>query len=569
MKRLRNKSLILTLLLVGLSALQGLASTVKNLDINVRLQSNGYAYIVEKWDIELEDDAKTEWYVKHTAQTGMAITNLKVSGYIPGEEGLQPFETLDTWNLDASREEKTGKCGINNGEEICWGFGDHGRHQYVVSYVITNLIKSYDTNDGFNHCFVDMDCDIENASITISGEDTILLSEGNTRRWAFGYEGPINFEGNSIVTSVDGELSSDNRMIVMLEFDKGLFHPSLKADETWEARKQRALDGSDFESEDWTWFDWCMLIVVLLAALFFGFLIQFMGTIFYYLMLGSLYVAWWVLSLSPLRTYLKRKRLGIRKDRYFREVKKEWSLVKNKSVINKMSYFGDMDNKRIFGALLIRLIAKGDVSVIKADYKGKKKDMLKIERPVTEINDTLKNDEYLSERMLRILTLASGKDLILQPNEFKSWAKKNKSAVSSIMKKLEGEADKKYVERNAADLFGMKYFLKDFSLLNERGMMDVVLWDSYMVYAEFFGIADKVMDEMKKICPEYLNMSTLAKNIEVADEDFTYMWTDSMYTVVSDVVESLKNKNDAAGFGSWSSFGGGGGSSGGGGGGGR
>ena len=37
-----------------------------------------------------------------------------------------------------------------------------------------------------------------------------------------------------------------------------------------------------------------------------------------------------------------------------------------------------------------------------------------------------------------------------------------------------------------------------------------------MVYAEFFGLSDKVRSEMKKICPEYLNMSRLAQSLEVA-----------------------------------------------------
>lgn len=185
------KGLRLMLLLTVLSATTAVASTVKRLDIQVVLNDDGSAAIRELWDIDLDDsDAKTEWYVAHKGLQGMKITQLQIQGFIPDKTGMQPFETLEEWDVDASRKEKTGKCGLNNGgQEICWGFGDWGRHQYEVSYVLTGLVKAYDTNDGFNHCFVDMNCQIEQMQLTISGADTISLSEANTRRWSFGHQG--------------------------------------------------------------------------------------------------------------------------------------------------------------------------------------------------------------------------------------------------------------------------------------------------------------------------------------------------------------------------------------------
>ena len=57
----------------------------------------------------------------------------------------------------------------------------------------------------------------------------------------------------------------------------------------------------------------------------------------------------------------------------------------------------------------------------------------------------------------------------------------------------------------------LKAFLQDFSLLNERSMMEVGLWDQYMIYAEFFGLADQVRKEMTKIWPEYAQLSNITK----------------------------------------------------------
>ena len=144
----------------------------------------------------------------------------------------------------------------NNGQEVCWGFGDYGEHEYVVRYDLRHLVKSYDTCDGFNHCFVDMDCRIENASVTIMGDDGILLSEANTRRWAFGYEGRIEFEGNSIVAKPNETIGNGKRMIIMLEMDKGMFAPDTEGGEPWADKKQRALDGSDYTDNDDSLEDW-------------------------------------------------------------------------------------------------------------------------------------------------------------------------------------------------------------------------------------------------------------------------------------------------------------------------
>ena len=43
-----------------------------------------------------------------------------------------------------------------------------------------------------------------------------------------------------------------------------------------------------------------------------------------------------------------------------------------------------MSNERIIGALLLKLMSKGDVTVVRDMYKGKLTDMLMIERPVYE-----------------------------------------------------------------------------------------------------------------------------------------------------------------------------------------
>ncbi|MBQ6767813.1 MAG: DUF2207 domain-containing protein [Prevotella sp.] len=573
---MRYRITLLLLLMVALTTGEALGSVVKSLNVNACLHKDGSCTIEEHWVIDLDsEDAKTEWYVAHKLIDGITLTGLTVEGFVPGQEGLVPFVTLSHWDLDASRQEKAGKCGLaNGGQEVCWGFGDYGEHEYIVRYTLGHLVKSYDTCDGFNHCFVDMNCPVEQAQVTITAADSIALSEENTRRWAFGYEGAVVFEGNSVVATPEGVLDPGGRITVMLEMDKGMFAPDSQADESWADRKQRALDGSDYgDDDDLSFWEWVVLILLCLLALVAYLLQDFIVEIVLMVCWTLLCALWWVVSLSPLRTWRRRKKLGIAEGRYFRSVKSEWTLVQNKMVVDELSYLFGMSDDRIISAVLLRLMAKGYVTVVREEWKGKQRDMLRIVTPTDHVDSSSEGDGRLMSHALKLLTLASGDDLVLQPDEFKKWCKqkKNRSYLRAFVSLLKPKSDQKYLERNAADLFGMKQFLNDFTLLNERATMEVHLWDEYMVYAAFFGLTDKVRAEMKKICPEYLEMSKLGQSLEVAREkDIVYMFSSSIYSSASSAAERATSRSrSSSGYRSSSSRSGGGGSSGGGGGGGR
>ena len=113
----------------------------------------------------------------------------------------------------------------------------------------------------------------------------------------------------------------------------------------------------------------------------------------------------------------------------------------------------------------------------------------------------------------------------------------------------------------------MKKFLKEFSLIDERGVKEVGLWKDYMVYATLFGIARQVIRDMKKINPEFFLMDDVAK--EMADD----MTLPVIYsTFKKSTNKAIDNKSSrearASGGGGSASWGGGGGFSGGGSGGG-
>ena len=49
---------------------------------------------------------------------------------------------------------------------------------------------------------------------------------------------------------------------------------------------------------------------------------------------------------------------------------------------------------------------------------------------------------------------------------------------------------------------GLVKFLKNYSLLSEKGVLDLVLWEKYLVFATALGIGEKVVEELKANYPE-------------------------------------------------------------------
>ena len=59
---------------------------------------------------------------------------------------------------------------------------------------------------------------------------------------------------------------------------------------------------------------------------------------------------------------------------------------------------------------------------------------------------------------------------------------------------------------------GLKNYMENFSLLNEREVPELVLWEKYLVYATAFGISDKVLKQLKIKYPELMDEEYMLNN---------------------------------------------------------
>ena len=105
-------------------------------------------------------------------------------------------------------------------------------------------------------------------------------------------------------------------------------------------------------------------------------------------------------------------------------------------------------------------------------------------------------------------------------------------------------------------------FLEEFSKIDTREVIEVHMWDEYLMYAYLFGIADKVAKQLKNMYPEVLT------NSDIDFDTLMYINYISTSSVNAASVAKSRAESYSAGGGGFSSGGGGGGSFGGGGGGG-
>ena len=546
MKHSRSKWLLLLMLLASAMNLSAYSS-LNSLDIRVVLSCNGDAHITEtrKMDIGWEG---TECYIVIGNLEGSQIRDFMVK-----DETGHRYEYEEFWDVDEDRDWKAGKCGINetsNGYELCWGLGEQGDRTYITSYTVTNLVKGFSDADGFNYMFVAKGINPypEHVKLTIVAEDdSTRIGPETTGIWGFRYRGEINFADNSIVAESSEPFESSSAMIVMCRFEKGMFDPQYVYENSFEDLQTAAFEGSDYNSDegDSDFIDMLFGLLILFFAVF----VPAVGFIAHFI-----YV--W---------YARRK---VNKNLlWYRDIPLKGNLQQANDMLNAYRYIGN-DYNNLLSACILKLINMGAISIEqRMNSKGKTESNFVIH----ELKDP-GSQPLLMRKVHSIFKNAAGDDTILEPRELKSFMKssRNESTMDSFINTLHtstGVSNYKNRQEEVRQVFGLRKFLKEFSLLDERHVNEVTLWKDYMIYATLFGIADQVIKDMKKINPEYFNMDQIAG--QMADDMTLPMIYSAMHSSTSRAVANKAAREArASGGGGSSSWGGGGGFSGGGSGGG-
>ena len=544
MKHLRNKILLLLMLLVSATTLFA-RPHLNDLNIRVVLMKNGDARITETRRMEIDSEG-TECYIVVGNLNGSEVRDLTVS-----DETGRTFTNTGSWDIDRSRNWKEGKCGIvtkRNGYELCWGLGESGERTYTTSYTVTDLVKGYDDADGFNYMFVAQGVSPlpDHVKLSIEPEDTLRLTSENTRVWSFRYKGEVGFMNYRIIAESSEPFEGRSAMVVMCRFNKGMFEPVDIRSGSFDILKERAFDGSDYVDED----EWTAKDTIILLALVLGFFI-----------VPIIALVWYVI-------YVWRARKKVNKDLlWYRDVPLNGNLQEANNMLNAYKYF-NTDYNNLLSACILKLINLGAITIEhRLTNKGKN-----VQNFVIHKLENAEKQPILLREVHQIFQEAAGSDTVLEPNELKSFMQSNynQSITDSFINTLHTKTGLgSYKERldEVRQVFGLKKYLKEFSLIDERHVQEVSLWKDYMIYATLFGIADQVIKDMKAINPEYFNMDQVAN--QMADDMTLPMIYSTMHSSTTRAAMNKAEREAAkearrSGSGGHSSWGGGGGFSGGG-----
>ncbi|MEY8355477.1 DUF2207 domain-containing protein [Lachnospiraceae bacterium 54-53] len=546
-KRLLIFSALLSLLFIlGSVPVFAAEEAIPSIGIEAELQSDGSAVITETWEVRGVSSG-TEYYKALDNMDGMSVHSLRVWD----ESGTQ-YKTLDSWNTDLSREEKSGTCGIikkSDGYELCWGIGSYGDHIYTIQYTIDGLVKDYGDYAGFYHQFVsELSSAPESVSIKLQMADTYLTAD-NARIWGYGFTGDVEIQNNGLSVLSSEALDDGDYVNVLCRFDRSLFPLAPKSDMSFgKLQKSAENDNSNLFLS--------IFVVIFLACIIIGVILA--------LFLSSRY------KLADGTTV----RLPGRK-----QTVKNWAIPFDGGIPAVYAAMGLLRKgipcEKLMGAYLIRWQEAGSIRMEQRESvsnrkNAKKEDVIVFlpeKRPDQEPDKTLY--ELLAGNaddggILWISDLEKRSERLHE--KLTAWAAEVKGAGEKTLIQLNAAAaDTKGVIRftssgfeQASRVLGLRNYLMEMQKQGEDGASRKELWGDYLVFASLFGIGEQVLKSMKALDPDYYD--TFSGRYGYNTYSMMYLMT------VTNHISSASVPDTSGTGGSASSFGGGGFSGGGGGG---
>lgn len=497
-----KKKIILFLTLLIIMPISVMADNIYKIDMNVYIDEFGNASIKEVWDVKA--DYGSEWYKTMYELNNSELTDYKV--YMDSKE----LQYKEYWDINESISDKNGYYGINNtskGIELCFGKGDFKRHTYTLTYNLSNYI--FNTDDSQVLAWVLMPkTDMDNYTIEVSSyysfPDTLDV-------WGYGAKGYAYVENGKIKMSNEGS-ANNNYVSLLVKFPLNTFKTDNKDNRynnfhqifsVAEAGKFNYDYDTDNKKNNLS--DYFFMIV--------GFL------------------SWWLLPFLIVFSFINNinnKKYGYKDNKkivkekipMFRDIPCDKDIYYVNALI-KLNDFGYKESN-ILGAIILKWVKEKKIG-FKNETKG-------IFNRKTSVIDLTLNKEFTNpqEKELFDIMYKASIDGLLEAKELEKWCKKNYSKFLSLFNRITDDKitdlkeaghiykrvnrkECKYknimddkIYNDSVKLYGLKKYLIEFSNMNTKEVMDVHLWDEYLMFAYLFGIADKVAKQFKNMYPEVI-----------------------------------------------------------------
>lgn len=557
------------LLLMVLIPFKVNADHIYGVKMEVFINKEGNASIKETWKVKA--DSGSEWYKQILNLGESKLTNFKVS--MDNKE----LTYKSNWNVNGSIEEKAGYYGINyisNGLELCFGKKDMKSHTFILTYDISNYI--FNTKDAQVLYFTLF------PKFTADSFDVTVKSyydfPNNLDVWGYGYKGYAYVKDGAILMSNEGSLD-DEYVVLLAKFPLNTFSTNYQVENfnNFEEILEDAKEGSfHYDYDDYNDYNNNYNYKPSLFAR----IIPYIVIIFQLIVFGGMATLIYKTISSSKYGFKNNKTISYKDAMMFREIPCNKDIYYANTLIN-INRFGGYETTNIFGAIILKWV-KND----KIKFRKEKKDLLKKEVSIIDLtmNPTFDNE---NEKKLFNMMYEASNDGYLESNELEKWARRNYSKFLDIFNKIsndylnklksEGHIYKRTNKeeckyKNVMDdtiyeetkkLYGLKKFLIEFSQMNTKEVLEVKLWDEYLMFAYLFGIASKVAKQLKNMYPEVIEQMGNGLDYDIL------IFINNMSITSASAASSARRDAESysSGGGGFSSGGGGGGSFGGGGGG--
>ena len=540
--------LVLTTFSIYVRADDSSSLYLDKLKFDVTVNEDGSMDVVETWDIDISHVNTLYKTFKMDDDKFTSIKNVRVKDIT----GNREFTQIDEEMYHVTENCYYGLINSKGNFEIAWGVGLDNRYAtrtYEISYTVVDAIGKYNDYAELYWQFIGEDFEVDADKIT----GTITLpsnaeSEEDIKVWGH----TENLNGEIYVTDT-------NKIKFQLEnFDAGRYvevrvlFPTEMIESTGRVYNEDRYD--DVIKEETKWANQANLrrqweeIKDEVVATFVIFVILALCIIFIEkaVKYGK--------KLSSIKKFVPEQKLD-----YFRDLPEKDTTPGEAVYILKEPYnafsrhFG-----KIFSATLLDLKLK-DYIDLRVEKTDKNKDKIYLKK-LKESDSNLKSDE---KRILDFAYKAFGKKTEVEMKTLEQYIEKHPAGVEALingcLKAIESQLkeskmfDKKQKEEfsNYAGLSGVYYvfaivtlfwafplaiillinglicgsikkranvltqkgvdskekwkgikkYMEDFSLLNEKEIPAIEVWEHYLVYATAFGIADKVLKQLKTIYP--------------------------------------------------------------------
>lgn len=543
------------------------ANNISKISMDIYVDNNGDAYITEVWNAYLSSG--TEGY-RYYGNLG----NSEILDYMVSDQTkiYTSYNSSGSWNVNASFDDKAYKYGIYDAgdhKELCFGISNYGSNIYTLKYKITGFVATTEDSDIIYWELIPSNLDVDNVYIKIHSdfnyEDTLdVWGYGNYGGYAYVYNGYIEISNDS--------LSSSEYVVALVKFEKGTFNTTNEISGNFDKYYEMAENGATHYENKTSIFETIMGIIVSLFSMLFWVIII--------VIICKSSASQGNKSGTMTLDYGEQGKKLPKNVNLFRELPcgkdifRAYWVANNYNLVKKKTDF--------LGAILLKWLKQ---EKIKIENKNVGK-IFKKEDTTIVFTEGATLDTEVEDKLYQFMYTAS-KDGILESKEFEKWCKNNYSKIFKWFDEVLDYENNKLIEEGkliekekttlkifkstyysvdpamygeAINMKGLKEFFKEFENMKDKEAIEVNLWEEYLMYAQIFGVADKVAKQFKELYPDVITDDTYSSMVFVHDISHTAM--------VSASTAKSRAESYSSGGGGFSSGGGGGGSFGGGGGGG-